>query len=369
MTINRSLVLTLLLWVGISPLSNNFVSAQSRPRPLQNWIATFGFGTMRHFIRKADGSVWSFLPGGALERLEGIDHVVALDGRSFCGIALKDDGTVWVWGDVSSGRLGNPSDRRMKSDKPVQVPHIRNAVAVSTTGGACYALLKDSTVVAWGSEGFVWWPRPTRFRGLAHVVAISGSIALLADGTVWAWGHNRRGALGNGGTEASKVPVQVKGLRSVKAISFHDNGGSALLADGSVWSWGNNWNGELGNGNNAFVEESSGLAVRVKNISKAVAISSFSGTCFALLADGTVMGWGDGRINALGTQGGEANGLPVKMHSLKNVVGIQSGIFHGFALLADGTLMGWGSYMAATGSYHQVKAPVVIAKLGAEAPR
>src|SRR6185369_5691485 len=89
---------------------------------------------------------------------------------------------------------------------------------------------------------------------LTDVVAIAGgygySLALLNDGTVWAWGINQYGQLGNGNNISSNVPVQVNSLTDMIAIGGGSYHCLALKNDGTVWAWGFNSSGELGNGNN-----------------------------------------------------------------------------------------------------------------------
>ena len=92
---------------------------------------------------------------------------------------------------------------------------------------------------------------------LSGVTAVSGgssySLALKNDGTVWAWGSNSSGQLGTGNTTNSKVPVQVPSLSGVIAIAAGTSGlnyhSLALKADGTVWAWGDNNYGQLGTGN------------------------------------------------------------------------------------------------------------------------
>jgi alpha-tubulin suppressor-like RCC1 family protein len=353
--------------------------AHAKTQIPQNWIATVIYsgahGGVHHLIRESDGTLWVFVPGGTMQQVEGIDHVISVVADKFTCMALKDDGTVWVWGELTDGQIGDPTVHLAKTDVPMQVPHLHNVVAIATTGRGCYALLKDSTVMAWGSETHLGYyemvqtQRPTRWPELTKVVDIKGDIALKADGTVWVWGSNNKGRLGLKGVVRSSVPVPIPGVEHAVAISSRNGGGMALLADGTVRAWGDNQNGELGNGRSQFNAEFSGGPVKVSNITNVVAISAYSSSCFALLANGDVMAWGDGRIGALGVKSNEANNIPVKISALHHVVAIQSGIFHGFALLEDGTVMGWGSNMVATGVYHQVYAPIVITKLGDKAPR
>ena len=115
------------------------------------------------------------------------------------------------------------------------------------------ALKSDGTVWAWGNN---WVGQlgdgttshrstPVQVSGLSGVIAIAGggyhSIALKSDGTVWAWGWNEYGQLGDGTTSHRSTPVQVSGLSGVIAIAGGGYHSIALKSDGTVWAWGNNW--------------------------------------------------------------------------------------------------------------------------------
>ncbi|HEX2312108.1 MAG TPA: hypothetical protein VHJ17_00105 [Thermomonospora sp.] len=195
--------------------------------------------------------------------LRSLTHVKAVDAAGDYTVAVKLDGTVWAWGDNSQGQLGtgNTTD----SPVPVQVPGITTAVSVSAgSDGHVLAVLSDGTVKAWGAnnngqlgDGSTT-PRtsPVTVSGLTGVSTQVGavaagfghSLAVLADGTVRAWGNNSGGQLGTGNTTSTNVPVPVPGLAGVAQISSKGLHSLARLSNGGVKAWGNNGAGELGDG-------------------------------------------------------------------------------------------------------------------------
>jgi hypothetical protein len=97
----------------------------------------------------------------------------------------------------------------------------------------------------------LWRPRLLpAVPALSGVVAIAAnsavSLALKDDGTVWGWGSNANGQLGNIPTPGSTTPVQVQGLSQIKALSAGDTHALAVHQDGTVWAWGRNSSGQLG---------------------------------------------------------------------------------------------------------------------------
>ena|GEM_PF-735072 len=318
-------------------------------KPASNWFEDCIIkGSSRHYMRKADGTLWSCVPGGRLEQEQGIDHVVAIATSTFSIMALKEDGTVWIWGELDR-KTGDPNSKQMKSDVPVQVPWVKNAVDICMGQNVAYAVLQDGSVLVWGSPfSNTYYALPRKFSFPGPVKSISIDMALLKDGTVYTWGNNSKGQLGNDTSEFSYIPLKVNGLEDVIAISSPGNKRYALKADGTVWNWGENL---------------SSTPVKIKNIEHAVAISA-SGTCFALLQDGTMMSWGDAR---LGASLNNYSDVPQKIKNFHHVIGVHASArsFSGVALLADSTVMGWGTGMVAMGGdYHRTDTPVIVASLG-----
>jgi hypothetical protein len=135
---------------------------------------------------------------------------------------------------------------------------------------------------------------------LTGVIAISAggghTVALKADGTVWAWGANSDGRLGDGTTIDRSLPVRVSGLTGVVAISAGGSHTVALKSDGSVMSWGANYNAQLGDG----TTNDQSTAVPVVGLSGVVAISAGEDHTLALRSDASVFAWGPNRFGQLG---------------------------------------------------------------------
>ena len=220
------------------------------------------------------------------------------------------------------------------------------------------------------------------------------SLALKADGSVWAWGINTFGQLGNGSADAEPVnvqdrpkahpkPAQVQGLSRIVAIAAGASHALGLDAEGTVWAWG------LGNqGQTGFPELKEPSAYfletgpdgkprqkdievrkrewtratpsRVAGLGKAKASAAGDNSSLALATDGTVWAWGantprksDQLERALRGQEAEdtqlglmASSRPVKVPELASVAAIGVGRFGGMALQADGTVWGWGDNYA-----------------------
>ncbi len=184
---------------------------------------------------------------------------------------------------------------------------------------------------------------PTQISGLEGVIAVAGgdvhSLALKADGTVWAWGDNTLGQLGNGTVVSSNVPIQVNLLSPAIAIEGGGDHSMALLEDGTVWTWGYNSNGQLGNGSIPFA---SLTPVQATGLTGVIAISGGYLHSLALKNDGTVWAWGRNSEGQLGTGNTIESNVPVQVVGLSGVVSIAGAPYYSLAVKNDGTAWAWG---------------------------
>jgi len=203
--------------------------------------------------------------------LTGVEKVYAAY-ESTC--ALKTDGTVWCWGKASFGELGN--NDTFASFTPVQVlgpggsGYLTNVTQMSQSASHSCALKSDGTVYCWGWNGYgaignnsttdaltpvqVLGPGGSGYlTGVAQINAgFYSSCAIKNDNTVWCWGHNNYGQLGNNTTTDSWTPVQVLGVGGsgyLTNVSKVSSGGyhTCAIKDGAVYCWGRGDYGQLGN--------------------------------------------------------------------------------------------------------------------------
>lgn len=167
----------------------------------------------------------------------------------------------------------------------------------------------------------------------------NASCAVKTDGTVWCWGHNNSGQLGNGNTTNQTRPVQVSGLTGAIHVEAHEEYACALKSNGTVWCWGINNVGQLGNGTTT----NSTTPVQVTGLTDATQLSVGYYHACALKSDGTVRCWGWNILYQLGNGSTTNASTPVAPSGLGTVTQIRAGVFSTCALLADATVRCWGA--------------------------
>ena len=237
------------------------------------------------------------------------------------------------------------------------------------------ALASDGTVWAWGHNDCgqlgdgttINKTTPEQVIGLSGAVAISAgnsvSYALKSDGTVWAWGKGTNGALGDG-TEIHKLtPVQVVGLTNITAISSGTNlQAFAIMSDSTAWAWGFNRYGQLGDGTTANQD----IPVLVSELTGATKVSAGISHGIALMSNGTVKTWGYNKDGQLGDGTTTESHIPTLVSGLNNITDVSGGGYSSYALKSDGTVLAWGFDMygqLGDGGTYSVLAPVQISAL------
>ena len=167
----------------------------------------------------------------------------------------------------------------------------------------------------------------------------------MSDGSVFAWGHNRSGQLGDGTKTDRRVPERIKGLHDVRSLAAGDGFSLALEADGTVLAWGNNQSGQLGDGN-APTDHATSAAVHGLGPGSGV-VDVAAGASFGMVrkADGSVWEWGNGTSGQLGNGRNDKQSAPTVVKGLgagSGVVAIAAGSSFSVALKSDGTVLAWG---------------------------
>jgi len=295
----------------------------------------------------------------AVSALAGETVVAVAAGANF-SLAITDEGEVYAWGYNLFGQLGNGTTTN--SNVPVAVSALagKRVVAISAGGGFALALTGDGVVYAWGQNvlgqlgngtyvGTVTTPaQVTGFSGRT-VVAIScgasHTLALTADGAVYAWGYNYDGQLGIGTTTASNRPAEVtalsgQGVSALQAGTYHS---LALTESGTVYAWGRNNEGQLGDGSQT--NRLTPVAVGGLSGRSVIELSAGEVHTLALLADGSALICGTNERSVLGDCGVVSPALtPVPVATTNAMVGR--------ALLALSTDVSRYSVLALAGPIH-----------------
>lgn len=269
-------------------------------------------------------------------------------------VVVCSDSTVKAFGENASGQLGNGTNT--DSNIPVETG-LTNVIAVSAGGDQLeahsLALKNDGTVWAWGSNIYGQLGNastnntntPVQTLLLNNVIAISAggwhSVALKNDGTVWTWGWNMDGQLGDGTTTDKTIPTQVPGLSNIIQIAAGTYHVLALKSDGTVWAWGDNLYGQIGNGTNGADVTT---PVQVQGLTHVVKIAAGRFFSLAVKDDGSVWTWGQNLYGQLGDGSTTDRYTPVQVSGLTLALPavVATGAFHCTAVKSDGTVWAWG---------------------------
>ena len=284
-------------------------------------------------------------------QVSGLTGIIAIAGGLFHSLALKSDGMIWAWGDNENGQLGDGTITA-GTITPVLVSGFNDAIAITGGCAHSLALKDDGTVWAWGSDYYgqlgsgipTVRETPVKVNGRHEVTDIAAggyhSLALGNDGTVWAWGGNYSGQLGDGTTIDRAEPGMVNGLNGkFTKIAAGYSHSLALKDDRTVWAWGNNYYGQLGDG----TETMRTTPVRVGGLTGIVAVSGGGSHSLALKSDGTVWAWGSNGSGQLGDGTTIVRTTPVRVSGLTGIIAVSGGGYHSLALKSDGTVWAWGS--------------------------
>lgn len=317
---------------------------------------------------KNDGSVW--LWGGNYEDTaivsykqystpqimtdQNVVDVKQVVSGAYHSAALKNDGSVWTWGQNGSGQLGNGTTTASDPFQHYNPPYhsFDGAVSIAAGYSTTFAIKADGTLWGWGANSSYYlttssggvYGTPRQRAGIDNLQSVSVGqsfvIALKKDGTVWSWGSNTYGALGDGTTADRINPIQIPGLSNIVAVAAGYNYALALASDGTLWAWGTNNYGQLGIGNTT--RQLSPVKVPITTNIKSIVAGQYS--TYVLLQDGTLWDWGYNNDN-LGDGTTATKLSPQQVPNVSGLTSITGGnwAYSGFlGLKADGTYISFG---------------------------
>jgi alpha-tubulin suppressor-like RCC1 family protein len=240
--------------------------------------------------------------------------IIAIAAGYAHSLAVDNTGQVWAWGDNLHGQLGNPAATQPQKT-PIAVTSttgLTGAVSVGAGGmsNSSFAVTATGRVWSWGDNtygqlgnGTTTSPQtsPAQVLDLTGALAVQGdyyhSVALLNDGTSWAWGSNLYGEVGDNSTAQRLSPVEVQNLGAATGVTAGPQYSMAFLqTDGSVWSWGYNAFGELGDGTTTNRQ----LPVPIAGPTGVVALAAGGDAAVAVTSNGTVWTWGFNQYGDVG---------------------------------------------------------------------
>jgi alpha-tubulin suppressor-like RCC1 family protein len=267
-------------------------------------------------------------------------------------LAIRANGTLWSWGYNLAGQVGDNTS--VNKSSPVLVAgNFTDWIDASAGGTHSFGIRSNGTLWAWGvnSSGklgdntIVDKSSPVLVAGDFNdwIQASAGrfhSLGLRANGSLWAWGNNGQGRLGDNTTTNKSSPVSVVGGITDWIQVSAGTHSLGVRANGSLWAWGNNDAGRLGD--NTVVHRSSPVSV-VGGFTDWIQVSAGNQFSLGVRANGSLWAWGNNAFGRLGDNTTASKSSPVSVvGGFTDWIDASAGGTHSFGIRSNGTLWAWG---------------------------
>lgn len=325
-----------------------------------------------HFIAiSQDGSLWGWGDNGSYQLGDGTlinkPTPVLISSAAWlsasCGLyhtmAIKTDGTLWGWGSDLHKQLGNGTDGPYFTPQQIGTANDWKEVVAGELGTV--AIKNDGTLWSWGSntDGYLGNGEANGYEtdvpvqagtdtNWKHIAGNDGRhcLALKTDGSLWAWGHNHKGQLGDGTGTDSYTPIRIGTDTDWKWIDAGSRNSFALKNDNTLWAWGFC--------NSGFpLDTAVPLQIGSDSNWDKVSVKKYEGRQYVLMTktNGTLWAWGNDDFQQLGNGVGYTDyATPTQIGSDTNWTDVAAGYSQSSATKSDGTFWAWGDTMLISNS-------------------
>lgn len=292
-----------------------------------------------------------------IQTITGGSNWVSVAGGYDMTLALKSDGTIWSWGFDNHGDLGQNTDG-VDLSSPTQIGTDTDWTFISASNwywGACAGIKTDGSMWLWGYNSNGNLGDDSTDDKSSPVQTVTGGNdwayvscsayhtgAIKIDGTLWMFGNNSRGELGDDTSDDKSSPVQtITGGTNWVQVSCSRYNTAAIKSDGTLWMWGRNSEGQLGTGDTVEVSSPVQTITGGTNWAQVSVGRYFTG---AIKTDGTLWMWGQNNSGALGTSDTQDYSSPVQtICGGNNWAQVSCSYYFTAAIKTDGSLWVWGA--------------------------
>lgn len=257
---------------------------------------------------------------------------------------------LYTWGQNYGKQLGDPSVSAFRT-APGQIGNATNWAEIASGYRFNVAIKSDGTLWAWGlntngqlgDSTYVTKDTPVQIGNATNWAKVACgeffTLAIKTDGTLWSWGYNASGQLGDGTNTNRNYPRQVGVATYWAKIACGQNHSLAITTSGILYAFGDNTYYQLGDGTN----NNRSVPTIVNADLNWAEVSAGRFHSIALKTNGTLYAWGENLHGQLGTSNNTNYSIPTQVGTATNWTKIASGETFNLAIRADSTLWGWGS--------------------------